>query len=99
VTLYRRAPRKLGDALGPLRASLAPTTVLADVQGVWSDAVGPVIAAEARPISASGGVLTVACDTASWAQELNLMSTAIVEKLNAHLSRGEITRLKCVTGR
>jgi hypothetical protein len=31
-----------------------------------------------------------------WAQELDLMGPAIVERLNAALERGSVTRLRCV---
>jgi predicted nucleic acid-binding Zn ribbon protein len=96
VTRHRRSPRPMGLALGSLRDELAPRTLLADVQRLWSDAVGPMIAAEAAPVSARGGVLTVSCSGAVWAQELDLMAPSILERLNARLEGAKVTRLRCV---
>lgn len=93
----RRTPRPLTLALDGVRAELAPQTLLADVQAVWSSAVGPVIAAQAEPVSERGGALTVACAASVWAQELDLMATDIIERLNEALGGGRIVRLRCVT--
>ena len=92
----RRSPRALALALDGMRAELAPQTLLADVQAIWPSAVGAVIAAEAEPVSERGGTLTVSCAAAVWAQELDLMGTAIVERLNVALGGERIARLKCV---
>jgi predicted nucleic acid-binding Zn ribbon protein len=94
---WRRSPRPLGLALGAIRDQWEPETLLAEVQRVWAHAVGPAIAAEARPSAERSGVLTVSCSAAVWAQELNLMTTAILEALNAGLRGGRIERLRCVT--
>jgi predicted nucleic acid-binding Zn ribbon protein len=93
---HRRSPRPMSLALDALRDELAPRTVLADVQRVWASVVGAAIAAEAAPASERGGVLTVSCSGAVWAQELDLMGPAILERLNARLDGARITRLRCV---
>jgi predicted nucleic acid-binding Zn ribbon protein len=95
---WRRSPRPLGQSLGVLQDRLAPASVLAEVQRVWSQAVGGAIAAEARPTSERAGVLTVTCSASVWAQELELMGPAIVERLNGLLSGAGIVRLRCLTG-
>jgi predicted nucleic acid-binding Zn ribbon protein len=95
---YRRAPRSLAHAIDTIRNDLAPQTLLADVQGVWLDAVGPAVAAEALPTAERGGVLTVSCSASVWAQELDLMSQPILERVNGLLSQGRIARLRCVAG-
>jgi predicted nucleic acid-binding Zn ribbon protein len=96
VTVYRRAPRSLGGALEALAADLAPETTLAEVQRAWPEAVGDLIAAEAQPTAERGGVVTVSCSASVWAQELDLMSPRIIDKLNASLARGSVQRLRCV---
>lgn len=96
VSPYRRSPRRLSVALERVRDELAPTTLLAEVQRVWSQAVGATIAAEAIPTGERGGVLTVSCAASVWAQELDLMAPVLLEQLNALLRRGRITRLRCV---
>jgi predicted nucleic acid-binding Zn ribbon protein len=80
-----------------LQDRLAPASLLAEAQLVWPRAVGSAIAAEASPASERGGVLTVSCSAAVWAQELELMAPTIIERLNELLSGGKVTRLRCVT--
>jgi predicted nucleic acid-binding Zn ribbon protein len=87
----------MSSALDSLRDELAPETLLADVQRVWNEAVGPSICAEAQPISERAGVLTVSCAASVWAQELDLMGPSIVDRLNVLLRAGQIARLRCVT--
>jgi predicted nucleic acid-binding Zn ribbon protein len=66
------------------------------VQRVWPEVVGEVIAAEARPTAERGGVVTVSCRAAVWAQELDLMAPELVERLNAALGREALRWLRCV---
>jgi predicted nucleic acid-binding Zn ribbon protein len=94
--MYRRSPRPLSLALDRVRDDLAPQTLLADAQRAWPRAVGPAIAAEAQPTGERGGTLTISCSASVWAQELDLMAPAILERLNGLLGRGQITRLRCV---
>ena len=97
MTHRRRSPRALGVAIDSIRDELAPETLLAETQRVWPQAVGPAIAAEARPTAERGGVLTISCSASVWAQELDLMGPAIVARLNEALERGSVRRLRCVT--
>jgi predicted nucleic acid-binding Zn ribbon protein len=94
--MSRPAPRPLSLALDELRARIAPATPLAAVQGVWEEAVKPVIAAEATPVSERGGVVTVQCRSSVWAQEVDLLAPVILEDLNARLEGVEVTSLRCV---
>jgi predicted nucleic acid-binding Zn ribbon protein len=96
MTVYRRSPRLVAAALAPLRDVWVPETLLGEVQAVWTDAVGALIAAEARPVSERGGVVTIACSAAVWAQELDLLSTTLLVRLNECLRDGGITRLRCI---
>jgi hypothetical protein len=80
-----------------MRADLAPETLLAEVQGCWNTVVGDAIADQARPTGERSGVLTVSCAAAVWAAELDLMAPAIIERINAVLRGGTVTRLRCVT--
>jgi predicted nucleic acid-binding Zn ribbon protein len=96
--MRRRAPRSISTAISELTSALAPATTLARVQGVWELAAGTAVAAASRPVSERAGTLTVACESAVWAQELELMSSDLIGRLNAELSGTEISRLRCVTG-
>jgi predicted nucleic acid-binding Zn ribbon protein len=81
----RRAPRPLSAALEALGHDVAPPTLLARVQGAWGDAVGAVVAAEAQPVSERAGTVTIACRSATWASELELLAPELVAKLNGAL--------------
>ena len=65
---------------------------------MWERAAGAVIAAAARPVSERDGVLTVACDSSVWAQELDLMAETLIDRLNSELDGEEIRELRCRTG-
>jgi predicted nucleic acid-binding Zn ribbon protein len=82
----RRSPRPLADALRQARARAEPLTLLAAAQSAWPAAAGARVAAEAEPVAERDGVLTVACRSATWAQELDLLQSELLERLNGALS-------------
>jgi predicted nucleic acid-binding Zn ribbon protein len=96
--MSRAAPRPLSVALGGLTSRIAPATTLARVQEIWERTVGPSIAAAASPTAERGGVLTVTCAAAVWAQELDLMAGELVPRLNDALGAEAIRELRCRTG-
>ncbi len=91
----RRAPRPIGAALERLVDQLAPATVLAEVQRAWPRAAGAAFAGAATPVAERDGVIRVACTSAVWAQELDLMSERVVEALNRELGRAAVKGLRC----
>jgi predicted nucleic acid-binding Zn ribbon protein len=91
----RTQPRPLSHAVAALADRLAPQTTLAEVQRVWPDAVGDVIAAQAEPTGEREGVLTVTCASAVWAQELDLMGPELVGRINAALGAASVRSLRC----
>jgi predicted nucleic acid-binding Zn ribbon protein len=97
MTPYRRTLRPAALSLGEIRQELEPHTLLAAIQRLWPEAVGGAIAAEAQPTSERSGIVTVSCSASVWAQELDLMAPAILERLNERLDSGRVTRLRCVT--
>ncbi len=96
--MRRRAPVPLAGAVEQLARRLEPMTPLAAVQRAWPAAVGPVIAAEAEPVAERGGVVTVRCRTAVWAQELTLLAPELVGKLNGVIGEPRVTELRCTAG-
>jgi predicted nucleic acid-binding Zn ribbon protein len=96
--MRRRAPRPLAQALEALTATLEPATVLASVQAVWASSVGDAVAAHCTPVGERAGVLTVVCDEAVWAAELELMGPEVTLALGRALGRPAITSLRCRTG-
>jgi predicted nucleic acid-binding Zn ribbon protein len=95
--MSRAAPRRISSALEGLTATLAPASTLARVQAIWEAVAGPAIAAEARPSGEHDGLLTVTCNAAVWAQELDLMAGALIPRLNEALGEQSIDRLRCRT--
>jgi predicted nucleic acid-binding Zn ribbon protein len=78
-----------------VRERLEPATPLAAVQRAWGEAVGDVVAGEAQPISERAGVVTVACRSAVWAQELDLMAPDVIERLNQAAGGPLVRGLRC----
>ena len=96
----RRQPRPVGIAVEAAIAAAEPATLLAAVQSAWPSAVGEAIAREATPVAERDGVVTVACGSATWAQELDLLSAQIEEKLGENLpSEGVFRGLRFTASR
>ncbi len=74
---------------------MAPPTLLAAVQDRWADAVGEQVSGQARPVSEKEGVVTVSCQSATWASELSLLSGELLGRLNSGLDQG--ARVKALT--
>lgn len=81
----RRAPRPAANAFQAALRKAAPQTPLAAIQTAWSAAVGERLAAVAQPSAERGGTLTIECADAVWAQELDLMQTALLDRLREEL--------------
>jgi len=91
----RRQLRPASFAVSGLAERLAPATTLGAVQRVWEEVAGAAVAAEATPTGETSGVLTITCSSAVWAQELDLMATTLVERLNGALGDDLIRSLRC----
>lgn len=83
--MRRHAPRALSLALGRVTEAAAPASVLAQVQGCWETSAGPAIAGEATPVAERAGTLTLACGSAVWAAELELLAPDLLARLNEAL--------------
>jgi predicted nucleic acid-binding Zn ribbon protein len=91
-----REPRPIAEALARVVDRSAPATTLARVQRCWNDVAGELIAAEATPLSEQSGVVTVACRSAVWANELELLSNGLVEGLNQALGGPAVGSLRFI---
>jgi predicted nucleic acid-binding Zn ribbon protein len=80
--------------LATLTPRLEPASTLAAVQRCWSSAVGAQIAGSARPLAERDGVLTLVCEDAVWAAELELMGPTLVSALNAAIGREALQRVR-----
>jgi predicted nucleic acid-binding Zn ribbon protein len=92
--MRRAAPRPVSAALDGLCDRLAPATLLAEVQRCWPRAAGDALARQALPVAERDGVITVACGSAVWAQELDLLSGPVVARLNEALGRPAVRGLR-----
>jgi predicted nucleic acid-binding Zn ribbon protein len=92
VVRARRAPRSLAEALAAVRRDAAPPTLLAGVQAAWREAAGEAIARQATPVSERGGVVMVACKSATWAQELDLLQDELRRRLEERLPPSMVLR-------
>ena len=92
--MRRRGPRPVSHALDALTAGLAPATLLAEVQRAWPEAAGAAFAGQCTPDGERAGVITVACSSAVWAQELDLLSEKVVDRLNERLGRAAVKGLR-----
>jgi predicted nucleic acid-binding Zn ribbon protein len=80
-----RPPKPLGSALRRALDLTAPATPLAAVQRAWPQVAGAGIANQAQAVAERDGVVTIACRSAIWAQELDLLQTELLERLNEAL--------------
>jgi predicted nucleic acid-binding Zn ribbon protein len=97
----RSAPRPLARALEGVAGRAEPATLLARAQGTWAEVAGPGLAPFATPVSERDGVLTLACESAVWAQELELLGADLLTRLNAALGGlgyPRLTRLRFIVG-
>ena len=92
--MRRRGLHPIGRALDGVTTRLAPATLLAEVQRAWPEAAGEAFAQHTEPWAERDGEVTVACPQAVRAQELDLMSELVVERLNRALGRTAVRRLR-----
>ncbi len=90
-------PRPLGALVPGLtrpafrRRSPAAAQLLSD----WAAVVGPALAAVTQPRRLSGTTLTLAC-SGPIAMELQHMSNELIARINGHLGRAAVARLRFV---
>lgn len=95
--MRRPGPRPLSKALDHILPDVAPATLLAQVQAAWKEVAGDRMAAAATPVSERDGVVTVACESGVWAQELDLLAPDLLARLEAALGARSVTKLRFVT--
>ena len=61
----------------------------------WGSLVGPALAAVALPRRLSDGTLDIVCTTAG-AEELQHLAAPLMSRINAHLGRAAVTRLRFI---
>jgi predicted nucleic acid-binding Zn ribbon protein len=84
--MRRLAPRSLGAVLPGAIEGTGPQTLLARVQGLWSEVAGAPLAAATAPVAERDGTITIVCESALWAHELELLQRDLVERLREALA-------------
>ena len=89
-------PKPVSASLGRLAASLgAPRPeVLGAVFSRWEQAVGPDVAAHARPVSLRDGVLIVAVENPAWATQLGYLRADLLRRLAEAAGPGEVREVE-----
>ena len=92
---WRNTPRPVRESLEGLARRLgAPTaSALGAVFSQWEDAVGPSVAAHARPVSLADGVLTVVVDQPGWATQLRYLTNDLLGRLTEVAGEGVVGRI------
>jgi predicted nucleic acid-binding Zn ribbon protein len=92
---HREDPQPLSAALDGLLADQGWQTEAAvgSVFGRWDQLVGPDVAAHTRPEQFSNGELVVLADSAAWATQMRLLTSAVLRRLNTELGHGTVTRV------
>jgi predicted nucleic acid-binding Zn ribbon protein len=98
----RLAPRPLSAALAEAVGDSRPAGLLAAVQSLWPDVAGEVVAAASAPASERDRTVTVECESAVWAHELELLAPDLIGGLNERLEGAaepaRVERLRFVVG-
>jgi predicted nucleic acid-binding Zn ribbon protein len=96
--MKRLAPRSLSNALDAVLPDVAPQTPLARIQAVWKEVAGARLAEAATPVAERDGVVTIACESGVWAQELDLLGPDLLTGLETALGGRLATKLRFVVG-
>ena len=80
--MRRLAPRALRLALPGAIVNAQPATLLARVQALWPEVAGAALAAATAPVAEREGVVTVACESSLWAQELDLLQRDLLDRMS-----------------
>jgi len=91
-----RPLHRVGDDLERLVRDLAGVAPVS-MHGVfdrWEEAVGPAVAAHARPVSLEAGRLVVAVDEPGWATQLRYLGADLLARLAQVAGEGAVTSVE-----
>ncbi len=88
-----RDPQGLGTVFNRLlgeRGWKSPVAV-GSVLSRWDELVGPDVAAHCRPESFENNTVQVRCDSTTWATQLRLLRTSLLDRFEKELGAGVVT--------
>ena len=62
----------------------------------WEELVGPDVSAHCKPESFSDTTVQVRCDSTAWATQLRLLRQTLIERFDAELGSGVVTRIEVI---
>jgi len=75
-----------------------PEHELAQVWEIWENAVGSMLAANARPAAFKGNLLLVHVTNSTWMHQLRFIENELIEKLNQSLGGDRVAKIKFKIG-
>ena len=89
-------PRSIRASLDRVARSLGgpDAGALSGLFGRWADIVGPQLAAHARPLSLSSGVLVVGVTEPGWATQLVYLESELLGRFREALGEGVVDRVE-----
>jgi hypothetical protein len=89
-------PRSIKASLDQVARSLGgpDSRSLTGLFGHWADIVGPQLAAHARPVSLTSGVLVVAVTEPGWATQLTYLEGELLGRFRDALGEGVVDRVE-----
>ena len=94
-------PVRLGETLERYLRFLGrpPVSITSQLAARWAEVVGPVMAANTRPIEVRDGTLVIGCDEAAWAAQIGWMERQILAQLRGLFGESDLTRVVSRIGR
>ena len=86
----------LDDVLKPYRSG--PDFELKEVWRLWDEAVGEIIAQNARPAAFKGKLLIVHVSSSTWIHQLQFLKNDMINKLNAAFGKPLVAEIKFKIG-
>ncbi|MGH1502888.1 MAG: DUF721 domain-containing protein [Acidimicrobiales bacterium] len=89
-------PQPLGSTLSRFFEQMGgpATSTVTDLAEAWGEIVGPALDGPTRPAGLLDGVLTVACDDASWAAQVGWMDGQIKQRFAQRFPDEELRRVR-----
>lgn len=96
-----KGPRSLGDGLRSLVARIDKNNgvLTARILEAWDQLMGPEIAAHTRVERVDKREITVAVDSAVWANELQAISGELLGRLESVLGKGTVQEMRFIVSR
>jgi predicted nucleic acid-binding Zn ribbon protein len=91
-----RDPALLGDQLDRLLLDRGwkVDVAVGSVMGRWPEIVGPDVAGHVEPLSFTDGVLTLRADSTAWAQQMRLLASSVLARVEEEIGPGQVSELK-----